>query len=216
VKTDELIGLLGASFASEPAKSPNMLRRIALTAMAGAAGTLCLALLMSGVRPDLGEGWALVFLLAKLAFAIAVGGLALRYLSRIVRPGGERRVHLGIAALPFVAVMTLAVLSLANAPPAHWGTMLTGHMWLECLISIPVIAVVPFASLMWVVRTIGAPTDLVRTGALVGLASGGVSAMGYAIHCMDDTMPFVAVWYGGTIALCSLTGALLGPRLLRW
>lgn len=60
--------------------------------------------------------------------------------------------HLGIAALPFVAVMTLAVLSLANAPPAHWGTMLTGHMWLECLISIPVIAVVPFASLMWVVE----------------------------------------------------------------
>lgn len=216
MKTDELIGLLGASFASEPAKSPGMLRRIALGAAIGAAGALCLALLALGVRPDLGEGKSLTFLLAKLAFALAVGGLALRYLGRIARPGGERRVHLGIAALPFAAVMVLAALSLANAPAAHWGTMLTGHMWLECLVSIPVIAVVPFATLMWAVRKFGAPTDLVRAGALVGLASGGVSAMGYAIHCMDDTVPFIALWYGGTIALCTLAGALLGPRLLRW
>jgi hypothetical protein len=216
MKTDELIGLLGASFASEPAKSPNLLRRIALWAAAGAAGVLCLALLALGVRSDLGEGRALTFLLAKLAFAFAVGGLALRYLGRIARPGGERRVNLGIVALPFAAVMVLAAFSLASAPPAHWGTMLTGHMWLECLVSIPVIAVVPFATLTWAVRKFGAPTDLVRAGALVGLASGGVSAMGYAIHCMDDTVPFVAVWYGGTIALCTLTGALLGPRLMRW
>ena len=27
---------------------------------------------------------------------------------------------------------------------------------------------------------------------------------------------FVALWYGGTIAFCTLAGALLGPRLLRW
>ena len=102
--TDELIGLLGASFASEPAKSPAMLRRIALGAAIGAAGALCLALLALGVRPDLGEGKSLTFLLAKLAFALAVGVLALRYLGRIARPGGERRVHLGMAALPFAAV----------------------------------------------------------------------------------------------------------------
>lgn len=59
-------------------------------------------------------------------------------------------------------------------------------------------------------------TDLVRTGALVGLTAGAVSAVGYALHCMDDAVPFVAVWYGGTILLCALAGALLGPRLLRW
>jgi hypothetical protein len=55
-----------------------------------------------------------------------------------------------------------------------------------------------------------------RAGALVGLAAGAVSALGYSLHCMDDTVPFVAVWYGGTIALCTLAGAVLGPRLLRW
>jgi hypothetical protein len=29
-------------------------------------------------------------------------------------------------------------------------------------------------------------------------------------------LPFVAVWYGGTIVLCTLAGAALGPQLLRW
>ncbi|MBL7309219.1 DUF1109 domain-containing protein, partial [Escherichia coli] len=127
-----------------------------------------------------------------------------------------RKVHLGVAALPFAVIILLAALSLASAPPAHWHGMVTGEMWLECLLSIPVIAVVPFVTLMWVVRRIGAPTDLVRTGAMVGLAAGAVSALGYALQCMDDTIPFIALWHGGTIALCTLAGALLGPRLLRW
>ena len=58
--------------------------------------------------------------------------------------------------------------------------------------------------------------NLVRAGAFAGLIAGGVSAMGYALHCTDDSLPFIAVWYGGTIVLCTLAGAALGPRLLRW
>ncbi|MGY2049118.1 NrsF family protein [Methylobacterium sp. JK268] len=216
MRTDELIGLLGASVEGEPVRRPRLTRRIGLAAALGAAGALGIALLALGVRPDLLHGRALGFLVAKVAFSACVGGLALCYLARLARPGGERRVSPAVASLPFAAVILLAVLSLASAPPSHWAPMLAGEMWLECLLSIPVIAVVPFAVLVWVVRRFGAPTDLVRAGALVGLASGALSAMGYALHCVDDTIPFVAVWYGGTIALCTLAGAILGPRLLRW
>lgn len=107
-------------------------------------------------------------------------------------------------------------LSLAYAPSTHWEAMIVGDMWLECLVSIPIIAIVPFAVIVWTVRRLAAPTDLARTGAFAGLAAGGVSAMGYALHCMDDSLPFIALWYGGTIILCTVAGALLGPRLLRW
>jgi hypothetical protein len=93
--------------------------------------------------------------------------------------------------------------------------MVIGDQWLECLLSIPIIAIVPFAAVVWAVRRT-APTDLVRAGALAGLVAGGVSAAGYALHCTDDSLPFVALWYGGTIALCTFAGAMLGPRLLRW
>jgi hypothetical protein len=33
---------------------------------------------------------------------------------------------------------------------------------------------------------------------------------------MDDLLPFIALWYGGTIVLCTVAGAVLGPKLLRW
>ncbi len=92
--------------------------------------------------------------------------------------------------------------------------MIVGNAWLKCLLSIPIIAIAPFAIIIWAVRQ-AAPTDLVRAGAFAGLISGGVSAMTYALHCADDSSPFVAVWYGGTIVPCTFAGAALGPRLLR-
>jgi len=78
--------------------------------------------------------------------------------------------------------------------------MFIGDNWLECLLSIPLIAIVPFAAIIWAVRQ-AAPTDLVRTGALAGLVAGGVSATAYAFHCTDDSLPFVALWYGGNRCL---------------
>jgi len=51
---------------------------------------------------------------------------------------------------------------------------------------------------------------------LTGLVAGAIGAMAYALHCPNDSLPFVAFWYGGTIVLCTLAGAALGPRLLRW
>lgn len=216
MKTDELIGLLGTSFEREPVGTPWMTRRLALAVAVGATSALFLALAFLGLRPGLTQARPLLFLALKVAFAAAVGGLALRYLVRAARPGGESRVHLGVVASPFLAVAALAGVSLSMTPPAHWHGQISGHTWLECLVSIPVIAIVPFAVITWAVRRFGAPTDLLRAGALVGLSAGAVSALGYSLHCMDDTVPFVAVWYGGTIAICTLAGALLGPRLLRW
>ncbi|KST60011.1 hypothetical protein AO398_03815 [Methylobacterium sp. GXS13] len=216
MKTDELIGLLGTSFEREPVGTPWMTRRSALAVAGGATAALFLALAFLGLRPGLTQARPLLFLALKVAFAAAVGGLALRYLVRAARPGGESRVHLGVVASPFLAVAALAGVSLSMTPPAHWHGQISGHTWLECLVSIPVIAIVPFAVITWAVRRFGAPTDLLRAGALVGLSAGAVSALGYSLHCMDDTVPFVAVWYGGTIAICTLAGALLGPRLLRW
>lgn len=85
----------------------------------------------------------------------------------------------------------------------------------ELRVAIPVIAVVPFALAVAAMRQ-AAPTNFRQAGALVGLLAGGLSAAGYALHCTADSLPFVAPWYGGTILLCMLAGALLGPRLLRW
>jgi hypothetical protein len=51
---------------------------------------------------------------------------------------------------------------------------------------------------------------------MAGLVAGSLTATAYALHCPDDSLPFIAVWYGGAIAVCALLGAKLGPWLLRW
>ena len=213
MKTEYLIDVLSSNV--EPIDHGLIARGIIMATLAAAAIALGAALLALGIRPDLTEPRALSFLFVKGVFAASVVALAAFFLTNLARPGSERKIWWGAAA-PFLAIMVLGAISLGSAPTSHWEGMIVGDMWFECLISIPIIAVVPFVVIIWVMRRIAAPTDLIRTGALAGLLAGGVSAMGYAVHCKDDSLPFVALWYGGTVVLCMLSGAILGPKVLRW
>jgi hypothetical protein len=213
MKTDELVAALSAHI--EPVNRRLVSRTVYVALAAGTIVALGLMLVGLGVRADLMTAHAWIFLLLKLAFTVGIVGMASVYLTRLARPGGERRTSSISAAMPFAAIVLFAAISLGLAPSSHWNKMVMGDEWLECLLSIPIIAIVPFAVIIAAVRR-AAPTNLARTGAVAGLIAGGVSAMAYALHCTDDSLPFVAVWYGGTIVLCTLAGAVLGPRLLRW
>ena len=213
MKTDELIRVLSTNV--EPVDRRQVVREIATAVLIGAAVTVGAALVVSGIRADLYDARALAFLLLKLAFTVGIVVSGTIYLIRLARPGGEARARIVWATWPFIGIALLATLSLAAAPLWHWYNMTMGDRWLECLLSIPLIATVPFAVVIWVMRRM-APTDLARAGAVAGLVAGGISAAGYALHCTDDSLPFIALWYGGAIALCTLAGAALGPRLLRW
>jgi hypothetical protein len=213
MKTSELIAMLGTNV--EPVDHRKVAQTVSAAIAAGIAVALVAMLIALGVRTDLNEPNALSYLPLKLVFTLGIVVLTSIALIKLARPGGERTTPVALVALPFLAIVLLAAVSLGSAPRSYWDKMIIGDQWLACLISIPIIAVVPFAVIIWAVRRM-APTDLVRTGALAGLVAGGISAAAYALHCTDDSLPFVALWYGGTIALCTLVGATLGPRLLRW
>ena len=213
MKTDDLIAMLGTNV--EPVDKRYVLWVVGAAVAVGTLVATAVILLAFGFRTDLTSTRAFIFLFSKLAFTIVTVVLTAIMLTKLARPGGERRISIVWVALPFAAILLLAAVNLALAPSAHWETMIVGDQWLECVLSIPIIAIVPFALIVWAVRRM-APTDLRRTGALVGLTAGSVSATAYALHCVDDSLPFVALWYGGTIVLCTLAGVVLGPRLLRW
>jgi hypothetical protein len=213
MKTDDLVAALSTHI--EPVNRRLVSRTVYIALAAGTVVALGITLVGFGIRPDLMTARALMFLFLKLAFTVGIVGGASVYLMRLARPGGELRTSSISATVPFAAIVLLAAISLGLAPSSHWNRMVMGDEWLECLLSIPIIAIVPFAVIISAVRR-AAPTNLVRAGAVAGLIAGGVSAMAYALHCTDDSLPFVAVWYGGTILLCTLAGAALGPRLLRW
>jgi hypothetical protein len=213
MKTDDLVTFLSTN--PEPVDRRLVVRTLCVALAAGSIVALGVTFVGLGVRPDLMTARAFGFLLLKLAFTVGVVGVASIYLARLARPSGERKALPFLVAMPFLVIAVLSFISLGFAPSSHWDKMIVGDQWLECLLSIPIIAFVPFAAAIWAVRK-AAPTNLARTGAFAGLVAGGVSAMAYALHCADDSLPFVAVWYGGTIVLCTLAGAALGPRLLRW
>jgi hypothetical protein len=213
MKTDDLVALLSTN--PEPVDRKLVTRALCVALGTGSVLALGIMIVGLGVRPDLMTARALIFVVIKLVFAVGIVSLALIYLTRLARPGTQRKTSSLLIAMPFLFIVVLAAISLGLAPSSHWDKMIVGDQWLECLVSVPVIAIVPFAISIWAVRR-AAPTNLARTGAFAGLIAGGVSTVAYALHCTDDSLPFVAVWYGGTIVLCTLAGAALGPRLLRW
>jgi hypothetical protein len=213
MKTEELIDLLSTNI--EPVDTQKADRTLQIAIVAGLVLALLTCIVTLGVRPDLNNPAVFGFLLVKIGFGVVVIILGWHLLLKHARPGGENHSRIFLAGVPFAALMALAAVNLISVPASHWGHMIMGERWLGCLLSIPIIAVVPFAVITWAVR-MAAPTNLRRTGALAGLVAGGISAAAYALHCPDDSLPFVALWYGGTIVLCTLAGAVLGPRLLHW
>jgi len=213
MKTEDLISMLSTNV--EVVDHRRVGRNIGMAVVAGAAVAVATVFFVLGPRADLTTVGTFIPSLLKVAFTVTILVPASIYLIRLTRPGGERSSSVALVALPFIAIMLLVVLSLGFAPGSHWKATILSDEWLECVISIPLIAIVPFAVIIWAVRQM-APTDLARTGAFAGLVAGCLSATGYALHCADDSVPFFALWYGGTIALCTYAGWKLGPKLLRW
>jgi hypothetical protein len=50
----------------------------------------------------------------------------------------------------------------------------------------------------------------------MGLLAGAAGATVYAIHCPELAAPFLGTWYVIGIAIPTVLGSLLGPRVLRW
>jgi hypothetical protein len=212
MKTDQLINMLSTNL--EPVKSGHIKKTLALTLIAGAVAAFCVMLSTVGLRTD-GGGVHPWFLALKLLFMMILVGAGTALLAKLIRPGQDgRRLYLAIF-LVFVAIGLAGVVALAVQPSAAWGRMIMGTQWAMCALCIPLFATVPFAALIWALRW-GAPTNLRRAGAVAGLVAGALGAVAYAFHCPDDSIPFIALWYGAMVALCAGIGAILGPRLLKW
>ncbi len=211
MKTDQLINILSTNL--EPVKPGQIAKTLALALVVGGTAAFCVMLSTVGLRN--GQTFSLHFLTAKLLFTLSLLGMGTLLLARLARPGRSEKKLSMLTFLPFLVIAITGAVALGFENPMMWGRMLLGMNWGTCLLCIPFFAVVPFVALIWFLRK-GAPTDLRRTGAIAGLVAGALGATAYAFHCPDDSIPFIAVWYGAMIALCAFVGSLLGPRLLRW
>ncbi len=213
MKTDELIGLLAQD--AEPVALHAIEQRFAMATLAGLAGGLVLMLALFGVRPGLVQDMGLPMFWGKLLFAalLAAGGLAV--LRRLARPGMGLGYSLLLLALPPLVLWGLAAVALGQAVPAERLALVLGSTWRTCPFNIAALSLPAFVACLWALRG-AAPTRLAWAGAGAGLLAGALGALAYALHCPEMATPFLAVWYLAGMALPTLAGAWLGPRVLRW
>lgn len=213
MKTDELITLMAVSH--QPVDTGRLRRGTWLAAAVALALTMALVVGSLGARPDLAEAIATRPVIAKLFYGVGITVIALVLFQQSLRPGLKPRRLFPLMAIPVVLLVAWAVLTLAQVPSEQWGALTFGRYWKSCLIYVSLYALLPLLVLLLPARH-GAPVDGRLTGACAGLASGGLAAIAYALHCPDDTIPFLAIWYTIAIALVAGVSTLALPRFLRW
>ena len=92
---------------------------------------------------------------------------------------------------------------------------LVGKTMVTCLVMIPLLSVLPVAAIMVALRK-GATTTPALAGFAAGLGGGGLTAMAYAMHCIEDSPLFYVTWYGLAIGGVTAASTLIGARVLRW
>jgi len=190
-------------------------RRLALALLAGLPLSFAIMLTEYGVRRDLVQAMFWPMFWVKVLFPLCIAAAAFVMVQRLARPGVQvRRAWLG-AAVPLLVVWVLAAMAWFNAPPQERMPLLMGESWRVCALSIGLMALPVFAAALLALKSL-APTRPAWAGAAAGGLAGGVGAAVYALHCVELTAPFLAVWYVSGIALPVLVGAVIGPRLLRW
>ncbi|TAJ31448.1 DUF1109 domain-containing protein [Bosea sp. (in: a-proteobacteria)] len=213
MQTEHLISLLSAT--GRPVDTGWLRRTAWLGAAAALAATLVLVVSLLGTRRDLATALTTLPVLAKFAFGGSVAAIALVLFQRSLRPGLPARPLLVLVVLPVALVVLSAIIALLQAPVEQWSALTLGRNWRGCLVIVPLLALCPLGIFALLARR-GAPVDRRLTGLSAGLASAGIAILAYALHCPDDTMPFMATWYTLAIGISATIATLILPRLLRW
>jgi hypothetical protein len=211
MKTNDLIGLLAQG--AGPAVRVRPLLRLLPAMAAGLAAAALLSIGLFGLVPA--HMLATPALWVKLGYGallvVAAGWLA----ARLAVPLSHWRAPVWSLACITAGMAVLGLLALVAAAPGARAAALLGSSWARCPLIIPAVALPALAAALWALRGM-APTRLRAAGFAAGLLAGALGAIGYSLHCPEQSLTFVAIWYSlGVLASAGL-GAWLGPRALRW
>jgi len=214
MNTEDLI----ESLASDIKPVPRSLARVrmAFAVIAGGLGAIVLLSLLWGIRPDLDIAMAGMMFWMKTGYTASIALVGLAATIVLTRPEARAPRWLWLALAPVALFAILAAQEMMEAPSSNAQMEVwLGNSWLVCPAIVLSLSLPIMATLMYAARTL-APTRLRLTGAVIGLASGGVAATIYCLHCPETTATFALSWYTLGIALAAGVGAILGPKVLRW
>ncbi|MGO4908501.1 NrsF family protein [Pseudorhodobacter sp. W20_MBD10_FR17] len=211
MKTDDFIRVLAAD-----RRRHRPLRNTLLMALPVALALSALALWLTlGFRPDLMQSLTLPLSLARFLVTGALGFAGLYVSLNLARPNGRKGAGLGLLLLIACVALGLMAWAYITTPPDARLMATYGKSMFTCLLTIPVLSIVPAIVILTTLRQ-GATTVPALTGFVAGLAGSGLGAAVYAMYCTEDSPLFYVTWYGLAILAVAATSALVGSRVLRW
>jgi len=209
--TDQLITAIAADAA--PSRPFDHSFRYAAAIGIASAGIIFFAAI--GPRPDLAAALDTWRFLLKFVITVPLAITATMVVLGMSRPDTWNRYRSFPSMVPLVLLAIAAVLELSVVPRSLWMVRLIGSNSVNCMTLIPLLAIIPLAAFLTVLRR-GAPRDPGTTGAAAGLAAAAIAASFYAINCFDDSPLFVITWYPLATSIVAACGYLLGRSILRW
>jgi len=194
----------------EPSQGLRFNRLLMLAAGFSLLLSIALALGVFGIRPNLPAVLAGAPFLFKFAtmLLLAAGGLAL--VRRAGEPGTSSSGWMMLIPGFLVLAMGLALDSSGFPLLGRHGGAVPSCVGAIVLLSLPALA----AGLGVLKR--GVPVQPLRAGLAAGFLAGTIGGAAYAFVCTNDGAIFVAAWYGLSVLLVALFGAVIGRRILVW
>ena len=190
-------------------------RSLTVAMLAGGALAFALLLMTLRLRPDWAQAIGMPMVWVKMGFTLTLAAAGFVAVRRVSTPG------LGIKTLPFllaapvVGVWAVALFGIRQVPAAEVPDYVLGSTWSACALLIAMLSVPIFVCVLWVMRRL-AVTRPTIAGGVAGLFSGAMAASVYGLHCPEVSPAFVGIWYVLGILIPTLTGLLIGRRVLSW
>jgi hypothetical protein len=178
-----------------------------------------LALQLAGTMACLGEGVLAVLnhdfwgTLAKLAM---LGGLTFGFAALAIRSleptaPSNRKLAMVMGAL----LLGFGVATLDRSFGGGVLNVLKPEVGVRCTVSAISFALPMFFALTMFMRN-AAPTQPRLSAVFIGIAAGSWGVFVYGLQCPFLNVGYIALWYGGAVALVTLAASLLLPRVARW
>lgn len=211
MNTDQLI----TAIAADAAPSRPFDRSFHYATAIGIAGAGIIFFAAIGPRTDLAAALGTWRFLLKFVITVPLAIAATMAILGMSRPDTWNRYRSFPLMAPLVLLAIATLFELSVVPRSLWMVQLVGSNSINCMTLIPLLAVIPLAAFLAVLRR-GAPRDPGRTGAVAGLAAAAIAASFYALNCFDDSPLFVITWYPLATSIVTAFGYLLGRRILQW
>lgn len=212
MKTDDLIDVLARDLA--PVR-PHALRiRLACAIGLGIIGAIVALVVSLSVRPHLHQVTEAAFWVKFLYTAMLMTAATVA-LGRVARPDGSIVPMIGVALGALAILAILAIAQLALSPMASYPSLIFGFSAVICPFLIALFGLPAFFANIWFLRR-GAPMNPSLAGFVAGACAGATGGWVYSWACVENGMPFIALWYTLGILLSGALGAWVGKFSLRW